>query len=168
MSSFSRLISFLSLSLPGGTFDFPDRSLTNYHPAYRFISKGTTNFSEFFLNMRFFYSCRYTYIFGEVTCILQGFASETAANATVLTITAFTIERYVAICHPFMSHTVSKLSRALKHIIIIWLMALCLAIPQVRNFSLLCSEMQHRNLLHIETLEILRKARLTKVPISLR
>jgi hypothetical protein len=51
---------------------------------------------------------RYPYEFGEAFCVLQGFAAETSANATVLTITAFTVERYVAICHPFQSHTLSK------------------------------------------------------------
>lgn len=35
----------------------------------------------------------FPYIFGETFCILQSFAAETAANATVLTITAFTVER---------------------------------------------------------------------------
>lgn len=33
------------------------------------------------------------YIFGETLCILQSFAAETSANATILTITAFTVER---------------------------------------------------------------------------
>ncbi|EEZ97728.2 neuromedin-U receptor 2-like isoform X1 [Tribolium castaneum] len=75
------------------------------------------------------------YVFGEVFCILQGFAAETSANATVLTITAFTVERYVAICHPFVSHTMSKLSRAIRHIIVIWVVALCLAAPQAIQFG---------------------------------
>jgi len=35
----------------------------------------------------------FPYIFGEAFCIIQSFASEISANATVLTITAFTIER---------------------------------------------------------------------------
>lgn len=35
----------------------------------------------------------FPYIFGEAFCIIQSFASETSTNATVLTITAFTIER---------------------------------------------------------------------------
>jgi hypothetical protein len=56
---------------------------------------------------------RYPYVFGEAFCVLQGFAAETSANATVLTITAFTVERYVAICHPFQSHTLSKVSLSL-------------------------------------------------------
>ena len=55
----------------------------------------------------------YPEMLGEAVCIIQGFAAETAANATVLTITAFTVERYVAICHPFQSHTFSKVSVAL-------------------------------------------------------
>ena len=35
----------------------------------------------------------FPYVFGEVFCIIQSFAAETSANATVLTITAFTVER---------------------------------------------------------------------------
>ena len=38
---------------------------------------------------------RYPYIFGEQFCILRAFTSETSTNASILTITAFTIERYV-------------------------------------------------------------------------
>ncbi|KOC69923.1 Neuropeptides capa receptor [Habropoda laboriosa] len=76
----------------------------------------------------------FPYVFGEAFCIIQSFAAETSANATVLTITAFTVERYVAICHPFISHTMSKLSRAVKFVIVIWVLALCLAAPQAVQF----------------------------------
>jgi len=41
------------------------------------------------------------YPFSDSICILESVLSETAANATVLTITSFTVERYIAICHPF-------------------------------------------------------------------
>ncbi|XP_032666434.1 pyrokinin-1 receptor-like isoform X2 [Odontomachus brunneus] len=78
----------------------------------------------------------FPYIFGEAFCIIQSFAAETSANATVLTITAFTVERYVAICHPFISHTMSKLSRAVKFVVVIWLLALCLAVPQAIQFGI--------------------------------
>ncbi|XP_046688563.1 LOW QUALITY PROTEIN: pyrokinin-1 receptor-like, partial [Homalodisca vitripennis] len=71
---------------------------------------------------------RYPYVFGEVFCVLRGLAAETSANATVLTITAFTVERYVAICHPFFAHTLSKLSRAVRLILVIWAVALGFAI----------------------------------------
>lgn len=79
---------------------------------------------------------KYPYIFGEEFCELQGFAAETSANATVLTITAFTIERYVAICHPFLSHTLSKLSRAIKFVFAIWFIAMFLAIPQAMSMGI--------------------------------
>ncbi|XP_022166528.1 pyrokinin-1 receptor-like isoform X1 [Myzus persicae] len=79
---------------------------------------------------------RYPYVFGEMFCIIRGFAAETSTNATVLTITAFTIERYVAICHPFISHTESNLPRAFKYILIIWVIALTLAFPQAIQMGL--------------------------------
>ncbi|KAG6453130.1 pyrokinin-1 receptor isoform X1 [Manduca sexta] len=78
----------------------------------------------------------FTYPLGEAECITIGLASETSANATVLTITAFTVERYIAICRPFMSHTMSKLSRAVRFIVAIWVFALCTAVPQAMQFGL--------------------------------
>ncbi|XP_041452387.1 pyrokinin-1 receptor [Drosophila obscura] len=76
-----------------------------------------------------------SYPFSDTICILESVVSETAANATVLTITAFTVERYIAICHPFRQHTMSKLSRAIKFIFAIWIAALLLALPQAIQFS---------------------------------
>lgn len=82
----------------------------------------------------------YTYPLGEALCIIIGLASETTANATVLTIAAFTVERYIAICRPFMSHTMSKLSRAVRFIIAIWICALCTAVPQAMQFGIVYDE----------------------------
>ncbi|KAL2733945.1 pyrokinin-1 receptor-like [Vespula squamosa] len=78
---------------------------------------------------------KYSYIFGEGFCVIRGLAAETSTNASVLTITAFTAERYVAICHPFLSQTMSKLSRAVKLILVIWLVALSFALPQALQFG---------------------------------
>ncbi|KAI4495351.1 hypothetical protein M0804_001552 [Polistes exclamans] len=79
--------------------------------------------------------CKYSYIFGEGFCVIRGLAAETSTNASVLTITAFTVERYVAICHPFLSQTMSKLSRAVKLILVIWLVGLSFALPQALQFG---------------------------------
>ncbi|CAG9806695.1 unnamed protein product [Chironomus riparius] len=76
-----------------------------------------------------------SYPFSEIVCILQGLFSETSCNATILTITSFTCERYIAICHPFRSHTMSKLSRVVKFIFIIWVLAFGLALPQALQFG---------------------------------
>ncbi|XP_037715175.1 pyrokinin-1 receptor isoform X2 [Drosophila subpulchrella] len=81
------------------------------------------------------------YPFSDSICILESVLSETAANATVLTITAFTVERYIAICHPFRQHTMSKLSRAVKFIFAIWIAALLLALPQAIQFSVVMQGM---------------------------
>ncbi|GIY81725.1 pyrokinin-1 receptor [Caerostris darwini] len=55
---------------------------------------------------------KYPYIFGEPFCILRGLTSEMSTNASILTITMFTIERYVAICHPFRAQTMSPLAKS--------------------------------------------------------
>ncbi|KAH8293034.1 hypothetical protein KR054_009223 [Drosophila jambulina] len=83
----------------------------------------------------------HNYPFSDGICILESVLSETAANATVLTITAFTVERYIAICHPFRQHTMSKLSRAVKFIFAIWIAALLLALPQAIQFSVVVQDM---------------------------
>lgn len=80
---------------------------------------------------------KYPYVFGEVFCVMRGMMAEAAANATVLTITAFTVERYVAICHPFLSHTMSKLSRAVRLIGGVWVLSILLAVPQALQFGLI-------------------------------
>ncbi|CAH0407059.1 unnamed protein product [Chilo suppressalis] len=79
---------------------------------------------------------KWPYVFGPAFCLLRGLASETSTNASVLTITLFTVERYLAICHPFVSHKMSKLSRATKHVFILWVISLALALPQALQFGI--------------------------------
>ena len=49
--------------------------------------------------------------------------------ASVLTITAFTVERYIAICKPLKTHKIVAFSRCIKIIVAIWLISLCCALP---------------------------------------
>ncbi|CAM1325330.1 NMUR1 (predicted) [Pycnogonum litorale] len=79
---------------------------------------------------------KYPYVFGESFCIVRGLCAETSANASILTITAFTVERYVAICHPIQAHTISRPSRAVKFIFAIWVMATSCAVPLALQFGL--------------------------------
>ncbi|XP_063822429.1 pyrokinin-1 receptor-like isoform X1 [Ostrinia nubilalis] len=79
---------------------------------------------------------KWPYVFGPAFCVMRGLAAETSTNASVLTITLFTIERYLAICHPFVSHQMSKLSRATKHVLMLWVAALGLALPQALQFGI--------------------------------
>ncbi|KFM59111.1 Neuromedin-U receptor 2, partial [Stegodyphus mimosarum] len=79
---------------------------------------------------------KYPYIFGEAFCILRGLTSEMSTNASILTITAFTVERYVAICHPFRAQTMSHLPRAVKTILCIWTVAALCALPTALQFGI--------------------------------
>lgn len=76
------------------------------------------------------------YAFSEFFCIMRGLSSETSTNASVLTITAFTVERYLAICHPIRAHTMSRLSRVIKLIIVIWICAALAATPLAIQFGI--------------------------------
>nr|XP_027204166.1 trissin receptor-like [Dermatophagoides pteronyssinus] len=80
---------------------------------------------------------KYPYIFGEFFCVVRGLSSETSTNASILTITAFTVERYVAICHPLKSHTMSQLPRAIKTILVIWAVSAICALPVAWQFGII-------------------------------
>ncbi|XP_067144638.1 pyrokinin-1 receptor-like [Centruroides vittatus] len=83
---------------------------------------------------------RYPYIFGESVCVIRGLTSETSTNASILTITAFTVERYVAICHPLRAHTMSHLPRAIRTILAIWMIAAVFAMPLALQFGIVYGE----------------------------
>ena len=72
---------------------------------------------------------KYPYVFGETFCIMRALTSECCSNASVLTITAFTIERYIAICHPLKAHTMAQLPRAVKAILVIWVVSAVSSVP---------------------------------------
>ncbi|CAD5125171.1 DgyrCDS13413 [Dimorphilus gyrociliatus] len=78
----------------------------------------------------------YPDIFGGIFCVARALIAETSTYASILTITAFTAERYVAICHPMWSHTMSKIKRAIKIIIIIWFVSLVCAAPLASQFGI--------------------------------
>lgn len=60
-------------------------------------------------------------------------------------VTAFTIERYVAICHPFLSHTMSKLSRAIKFIFLIWILSIFFATPLAIQTGIVTDPSNHES-----------------------
>jgi len=91
---------------------------------------------------------KHHYIFGENFCILKGLVAESSANATVFTITSFTVERYVAVCHPFRAHSLSKLSRAVKIIGYTWGLSTLLAVPLAIEFGVVHTQVSHLEVSH--------------------
>lgn len=85
---------------------------------------------------------------GDLSCILRALIAEVSCNATVLTITAFTVERYLAICHPFLAQTMSKLSRAIRIIVLIWAVSLAVALVQALAFKVV--EINGHQTCHVE------------------
>ena len=60
---------------------------------------------------------------------------EMSSIVSVLTITAFTIERYIAICHPLKQHIISTIQRSFLSIIFIWITSSIFSLP----YGILCS-----------------------------
>lgn len=81
--------------------------------------------------------CFAPYPLGRFYCKFGALVAEASANASVLTVTAFTIERYVAICHPFRSKSLSRLSRAIRSVVLIWILACGLALPQALHYDII-------------------------------
>ncbi|XP_076373287.1 thyrotropin-releasing hormone receptor-like [Tachypleus tridentatus] len=63
------------------------------------------------------------WIWGRAGCIIFIFLQYLGINASSLSITAFTIERYIAICHPMKAQMVCTVNRAKKIIIGVWVFA---------------------------------------------
>ncbi|OAD61211.1 Neuropeptides capa receptor [Eufriesea mexicana] len=71
---------------------------------------------------------QYPWQWGLGICKLRAYVSETSSYVSVLTIVAFSVERYLAICHP-LRHYGSGLKRSIRSIFGAWLVALIFAMP---------------------------------------
>ncbi|RVE53044.1 hypothetical protein evm_002342 [Chilo suppressalis] len=72
---------------------------------------------------------QYPYSLGLVFCKLRALISEAATYVSVLTISAFSLERYLAICHPLHLYAMAGLTRASRIIMILWLISVVCASP---------------------------------------
>uniref|UniRef100_A0A1A7XQF7 Thyrotropin-releasing hormone receptor n=1 Tax=Iconisemion striatum TaxID=60296 RepID=A0A1A7XQF7_9TELE len=61
-----------------------------------------------------------TWVFGHYGCPCITYLQYLGINASSCSITAFTIERYIAICHPIKAQFLCTLSRAKKIILFVW------------------------------------------------
>ncbi|XP_053616580.1 neuropeptides capa receptor-like [Plodia interpunctella] len=72
---------------------------------------------------------QYPYSLGIVFCKLRALISEAASYVSVLTIVAFSLERYLAICHPLHLYAMAGLRRALRIVAALWAVSLLAASP---------------------------------------
>ena len=62
---------------------------------------------------------QYPWPLGEGTCKIRAFVSEMSQYCSVLTIMAFSCERYLAICHPIYAYTMAGIKRTCKIILLV-------------------------------------------------
>ncbi|XP_071641965.1 neuropeptides capa receptor-like isoform X2 [Temnothorax longispinosus] len=72
---------------------------------------------------------QYPWTFGVGLCKIRAYVSETSSYVSVLTIVVFSLERYLAICHPLHLYSMSGLKRPVRFILGAWLLALIFALP---------------------------------------
>lgn len=86
------------------------------------------------------------WVFGDTVCRGYYFLRDSCSYATVLNIASLSVERYMAICHPFKAKIIMSRSRTKKLISAVWLASLALATPmlfimgqKVRNGENICT-----------------------------
>ncbi|KAM4632838.1 thyrotropin-releasing hormone receptor [Polymixia lowei] len=60
------------------------------------------------------------WVYGYVGCLGITYLQYLGINASSCSITAFTVERYIAICHPIKAQFLCTLSRAKRIIVVVW------------------------------------------------
>lgn len=69
--------------------------------------------------------------FGDAVCRGYYFLRDACTYATALNVASLSLERYLAICHPFKAKTLMSRSRTKKFISAIWVAAGLLAVPML-------------------------------------
>lgn len=72
---------------------------------------------------------QYPWLFGLPFCKFRSLITEACSYSSVLTIVAFSVERFLAICYPLHSYAMSGLKRVIRFIASIWIISLLSAIP---------------------------------------
>lgn len=76
---------------------------------------------------------QYPWPFGLIFCKLRSLVTEACSYASVLTIVAFSVERYIAICYPLHSYVMANFRRVICIITMIWMISLVSASPFALN-----------------------------------
>ena len=74
---------------------------------------------------------QYPWDFGELVCDAKVLTQETITYSSIFTIVAFTVERYLAICHPLSIPRKSKMVRAIRVIAVVWISSVSFSIPWI-------------------------------------
>ncbi|XP_049787842.1 thyrotropin-releasing hormone receptor-like [Schistocerca cancellata] len=69
------------------------------------------------------------WLWGDVGCAAFVFCQNLGINASALSLVAFTVERYIAICRPLRAHALCSVSRAQRISLLAWALAAAYSAP---------------------------------------
>ncbi|KFQ54899.1 neuromedin-U receptor 2 [Pelecanus crispus] len=79
----------------------------------------------------------YPFLFGPVGCYLKTALFETVCFASILSVTTVSVERYIAILHPFRAKLESTRKRALRTIMVLWVLSVLFALPNTGTHGIM-------------------------------
>ncbi|NXG30609.1 NMUR2 protein, partial [Dromaius novaehollandiae] len=79
----------------------------------------------------------YPFLFGPIGCYFKTALFETVCFASILSVTTVSVERYVAILHPFRAKLESTRKRALRTIIVLWVLSVLFALPNTSTHGIM-------------------------------
>lgn len=79
----------------------------------------------------------YPFLFGEGGCYFKTFLFETVCLASILNVTALSIERYIAVVHPLRAKSVVTRTHAKRVILTLWGVSMLCAVPNTSLHGIL-------------------------------
>ncbi|KAG6941230.1 neuromedin U receptor 2, partial [Chelydra serpentina] len=79
----------------------------------------------------------YPFLFGPVGCYFKTALFETVCFASILSMTTLSVERYIAILHPFRAKLDSTRKRALRILIVLWILSVLFSLPNTSTHGIM-------------------------------
>ncbi|KFQ23043.1 Neuromedin-U receptor 2 [Mesitornis unicolor] len=79
----------------------------------------------------------YPFLFGPIGCYFKTALFETVCFASILTVTTVSVERYIAVLHPFRAKLESTRKRALRTIVVLWVLSVLFALPNTGTHGIM-------------------------------
>ncbi|XP_036915740.1 neurotensin receptor type 1 [Sturnira hondurensis] len=107
------------------------QSTVHYHLGSLALSDLLTLLLAMPVELYNFIWVHHPWAFGDAGCRGYYFLRDACTYATALNVASLSVERYLAICHPFKAKTLMSRSRTKKLISAIWVAACLLAVPML-------------------------------------
>ncbi|OCT60270.1 neurotensin receptor type 1 [Xenopus laevis] len=107
------------------------QSTVHYHLASLALSDLLILILSMPIELYNFIWVHHPWAFGNIVCKGYYFLRDACTYATALNIASLSVERYLAMCHPFKAKSIMSRSRTKKLISFIWLASLLLASPMI-------------------------------------